>query len=230
MCACVCVCVLCVCVCVCVAPCTVIFLCICWSAAIFFMCHYCHGHIHRHHSYLFSSKHTFFISVTCSFTTLNHHHDCHHHCHHLHHRWAFLSASGKFHAPTEEYLSLLVLSEFSRTPVFIPTEQPDQPFQFPQPDMWRGLRNWVCRWWEQHFWGQPESEGLFVSSQESWSTRQQHEPVQLLVASSASSQWDQAKHYRLQWGCFSGGWEFTPLLTCRAASAQTDDRYGLHRR
>lgn len=173
-----------------------------------------------------------FCLVKSFFTMLNHDHDhlCHHHSHHLHHLQAFLSASGKFHASTEEYLSLLVFSEFSRTPVLRPTEQPDQPFQFPQPDTWRGLRNGVCGWWEQHFWGQPESEGLFVSSQESWSTRQQHQPVQLLVASSASNQWDQAQLYRLQWGCFSGGWEFTPIVTCGAPPAYTDGRYGLHRR
>lgn len=176
--------------------------------------------------------HFFSFLSQAFFTMLNYHHDhlCHHHSHHLHHRQAYLSASGNFCASTEEYLSLLVLSEFSRTPVFIPTEQPDQPFQFPQPDTSRGLRNGVCRWWEQHFWGQPESEGLFVSSQESWSTRQQHEPVQLLVASSASNQWDQAQLYRLQWGCFSGGWEFTPVITCGAPSTQSDGRYGLHRR
>lgn len=197
--------------------------CIRWPAAILFVCH-CHlGHIHRHHLCLCSIKMQFFNFCHKWFwwclTTYCHDRLCHHHSHHLHHHQAYLSASGNFHASTEEYLSLLVLSEFSRTPVLIPTEQPDQPFQFPQPDTSRGLPNSVCRWWEQHFWGQPESEGLFVSSQESWSTRQQHEPVQLLVASSASNQWDQAQLYRLQWGCFSGGWEFTPVITCGAPSA-----------
>lgn len=183
----------------CAAPCTVMFL---WSAAIFFMCHCCLGLIHHHHSCLFFPQNALF-----NFTMLNHHND--HLCHHP----SSSSSPPSFPvckqemccASTEEYLSLLVLSEFSWTPVLTTTEQPDQPFQFPQPGTWRGLRNRVCRWWEQHFWGQLESEGLFVSSQESWSTRQQHEPVQHLVASSASNHWDQAQLYRQQWGCFSGG-------------------------
>lgn len=149
-----------------------------------------------------------------------HHYDHHHHLYLLlHHHRSFLFTSGIYHVSTEEYLSLLVLSEFSWTPVLIQTEQQDQHFQFPQPSTGRGLRKWVCRWWEQHFWGQPEAEGLFVSSQELWSTQQQREPVQLLVTSPTSAQWDQAQLCWLQWGCVPGGWEFTPIVTCGALSA-----------
>lgn len=170
-----------------------------------------------------TKMHFFFLIYFYNSPSYNAYHHYDHHHHHLylllHHHRSFLFTSGIYHVSTEEYLSLLVLSEFSWTPVLIQTEQQDQHFQFPQPSTGRGLRKWVCRWWEQHFWGQPEAEGLFVSSQELWSTQQQREPVQLLVTSPTSAQWDQAQLCWLQWGCVPGGWEFTPIVTCGALSA-----------
>lgn len=118
-----------------------------------------------------------------------------------------------------DYLSLLVISEFSWTPLLIQKEQQDQPFQLPKPSPGCGLRKWICRWWEQHFWGQPQSEGLFFFPPKEGSTQQQYEPVQLLFASQISAPGDQAQLCRLQWGCVSGGWECAPLVTWGAPSA-----------
>lgn len=120
---------------------------------------------------------------------------------------------------SEEYLSLIVLSEFSGTPVLIQKKQQNQRFQFTEPNAGHGLRKWVCRWWKQHFWGQPKPERLFVFSSEVWSTHPQYEPMQLLVSSPFSTKRDQAQLCRLQWGCVSGGSEFTSIFTCGAPSA-----------
>lgn len=186
--------------------------------------HYCHHHHIHHHSLWSSASYilvlfikTHLIFYFDSFPSYNaYDHYGHHHSLLLHHHRSFLCASSMYHVSTEEYLSLLVLSEFSWTPVLIQTEQQDQCFQFPQPSAGRRLRKRVCRWREQHFWGRPKKEGLFVPAQKLWPTQQQYEPAQLLVASAASTQ---AQLSRLQWGCDFGGWEFTPLVTHGARSA-----------
>lgn len=118
-----------------------------------------------------------------------------------------------YHVSIGEYLLSLVLSEFSWTPALIQTKQQDQRCQFPKPNPGHGLRKWVCWWWEQHFWGQPESKRIPISSPKEWSTQQQYESVQLLATSPASAQWDQAQLCRLQWNCVSHGWECTPIIT-----------------
>lgn len=102
-------------------------------------------------SCLSSSTHILAIVIRCILFLLlqfpsfkvhhqyDHHHLpllLHHHPHH-HHR-SFRAAN--ITCPTEEYLSLLVLSELSWTPVPIEAEQQDQHFQFPQSREGRGLR------------------------------------------------------------------------------------------